>query len=90
MRCDKCLSPDHEGQKFRKYAREERSFGEFGELKALDYWLCGFCSNVFLEQPNIEEFLKDDYGELGISEISKSMIEARKRRAVGESYWKGK
>ncbi|NJL54193.1 hypothetical protein HC928_02755 [bacterium] len=56
---------------------------------------CKFCSTVFdgvyKLHPKlnvIEDFLKDDFGDLAIEPISKDMINARKSRSIGKSPWK--
>jgi hypothetical protein len=49
--------------------------------------LCSIC-NVAFDQNFLPEFLKEDFGEFPISEISKNMINARRNRALGKSPWK--
>ena len=48
--------------------------------------LCTFCNRIY-DVPLLEEFLKDDYGIFPISRVSRSMIYARKKRAMGNSPW---
>jgi len=49
---------------------------------------CYFCNTAF-DRPIdfIKEFMKDDFGNFPISQISKDMINARKDRAEGNSPW---
>lgn len=80
MKCDKCLSTIDDCITYRKYSH----------VKAETYHLCHFCNKFFNPEPNIQEFLKDDFGEFPISNIAKNMIEARKRRALELSEWNKK
>lgn len=76
--CNKCLTKEDHFVSYRYFVVGEG-------WKEID--LCHFCNNIF-DQPLIIEFIKDDYGNFPISEISKNMIEARKKRSLGTSPWK--
>jgi hypothetical protein len=53
--------------------------------------LCLNCNSTFDNRAEmLQEFLKDDYGTFPIGKISRDMIEARKKRALGQSPWQKK
>jgi len=59
--------------------------------------LCRVCNCIYEEALKVHtdkdrlnllpEFVKEDYGSLSISKISKDMIDARKNRSLGKSPW---
>ena len=71
-RCSKCLT---EGESFVKYTDLTNT-----------YALCPFCQRMF-DVNMLVEFMKEDFGGFPISEISKSIINSRKARALGKGAW---
>lgn len=82
MKCSKC---HHSGEDddFLKFAR----FSVEGSTKIN---LCYTCNTYFesAKESLIFEFLKDDFGNCPISQITKNIINARKARNTGNSPWK--
>jgi hypothetical protein len=76
MKCDKCHHEEEFLIKYRIVSPED----------VTNVSLCTFCNRIF-DVPLLQEFLKDDYGTFPISRESKSMLEARKKRAQGQSPW---
>ena len=74
MKCSKCLTPD--------------CFVVSYTDLTTNYHLCSICNRAYDKPAElIAEFIKDDFGKFPIGEIDKRIIEARKRRAMGESPW---
>lgn len=82
MRCDKCLTEIDDGVKYAVCGQR----GGSEDVSVKKYLICYLCNKVY-DVPLLEDFLKDDYGCFPISTISKNMIEARKKRALGISPW---
>ena len=76
MPCDKCLSSNP----------IQATYAYAGLNRMEKVSLCAFCDNVF-NTNLLPEFMKEDFGVFPISEISKHMINARRKRASGESPW---
>jgi hypothetical protein len=72
MTCSKCLT-------------EDSFLVKYTDLTTT-YSLCGICNRAF-DTNLLPEFMKEDFGNFPISEVSKNMINARKRRALGEGPW---
>lgn len=80
MKCDKCLTDEQHGVHYCIYHPTGKK----------EYFLCHFCNNLFNPEPNIVAFMRDDYEGHHIERVGKAMIEARKKRALGESPWESK
>ena len=82
LKCSKCLT---EGYIFGKYAYldYDPNFKDRGLTKV---YLCKLCNDVYSE-PLLQDFMRDDFGKFPVSEIMRSMINARIKRAKGESSW---
>lgn len=76
MKCDKCLNESDSVINYAIYYPPS--------IKKIA--LCDFCNRIY-DTPLLEEFLKDNYGTFPIPKISRDMIEARKKRAKGNSPW---
>lgn len=89
MKCDKCLSEDFE---MKKYAYLNKNADDLSRVN-----LCNVCNCIYegaskfhkdKDRLNLlSEFVKEDYGSLSVSKISKDMIDARKDRSLGKSPW---
>lgn len=53
--------------------------------------LCGICNSVFsCDRYLLAEFLKSDFGRFPVSEVERSIIDARRKRALGQGAWQKK
>jgi len=75
FKCSKCFT-------------EEECVETYTDLK--DTWtLCFRCNEIFDNKAFLlREFMKEDFGKFPIQTVSKNIINARKRRALGENPWK--
>jgi hypothetical protein len=73
--CSKCLTPCDDPIKY---------------TDLHECWnLCVTCHRFFDCQISwLREFLEEDFGEFPISQVGKNIIDARKKRAEGNSPWK--
>lgn len=57
----------------------------------VEQWgLCTVCNRAFdCQETLLRDFLKEDFGCFPISQVSKDMINARKKRALGKGAWRG-
>jgi hypothetical protein len=80
--CTKCLTCLSEGNVV-KYAILDMD-------KFQHIFLCIQCDKLYSEicDTMMLEFLREDYGNFPIGQVSKRMVEARKSRASGTSPWK--
>ena len=79
MKCDKCLTE----------APEHTQYAYAGSDEMIKISLCRICDNALKEPLNsLPEFMKEDFGSYPVSRITKSIINARKERALGISHWK--
>lgn len=82
MKCDKCLTRIPEDH-FVSYGIPTTRSVCIDRIN-----LCFQCNKVYDNRVEmLQEFLKDDYGNFPIHQVSKSMIEARKLRSQGNGAW---
>lgn len=80
MKCSKCL---YENDLYKQYA-----YFDPDEPQLVKAVLCHHCDRAFdIMGFLLKEFLKEDFGSFPIHEVSKSMINARRNRALGNSPW---
>lgn len=81
MTCDKCLTED---VGYEKYAYLELDGDGLVAIKNVS--LCLRCNNIF-KMNLLPDFMREDFGCFPINKGDRSIIEARKKRALGLSPW---
>lgn len=94
-KCSKCFS-EHEDESFVKYCEyphlQPMDKNDPPQIiERIDYNLCYRCNDIFSnEVVLLREFMKEDCGSFPMSQPDKNIINARRKRNLGQSPWKEK